>query len=150
MPQSLANLVIHVIFSTKNREPLIDLEIEPELHSYLATALKTAGSPAIKVGGPSDHVHILCNLSRTIAVADLVEGIKTDSSKWMKKKGKSYARFYWQNGYGAFSVSQSQVESVKRYIANQREHHKKQTFQEEYREILNNSGIAFDEQYVWD
>ena len=150
MSQSLANVLLHVIFSTKNRDPFIDETIAPELYAYMATALDTFGCPAVKIGGASDHVHILCNLSRTKTIANLVETAKTDSSSWLKTKGPQFTRFYWQSGYGAFSVAQSQVESVKQYIENQREHHKRKTFQEEYRELLQKCAIKYNEKYVWD
>ena len=150
MPQSLANVLIHLIFSTKNRIPLIHPGIEDELFRYLATACRSCGCPAPKVGGTDDHVHIVCSFSRTITIADLVQQIKTDTSKWIKGKGGDLRHFAWQNGYGAFSIGQSQLSSVKAYIARQREHHRRATFQEEFRRFLEKYGIQYDERYVWD
>ncbi len=150
MPQSLANILVHVIFSTKNRAPLIELEIEDELYPYLASICRGCKSPAHALGGTGDHVHITLTLGRTIAVADLLEEIKRSSSKWIKTKGSQYARFAWQNGYGAFSIGQSQLPALKRYIANQKEHHRRRTFQEEFRDYLKRYQVAYDERYVWD
>lgn len=150
MPQSLANVLIHIVFSTKNRAPFIKPEIEGELYPYLSTACRTMKCPAHKVGGIADHVHLVCSLARTVTIADLLEAIKADSSKWIKTKGPQYASFAWQNGYGAFSIGQSQLETVKRYIAGQREHHGKQTYQDEFREFLRRYEIEYDERYVWD
>jgi len=150
MPQSLANVLVHLIFSTKNRVPLIEPEIEVELFPYLAAACRAQGCPAQKVGGTNDHIHIVCSLSRTITIAKLIEEIKTSSSKWIKTKGNRYAKFAWQGGYGAFSIGQSQLVDLKRYIVNQREHHRHKTFQEEFREFLKRYGVEFDERYVWD
>jgi len=133
MPQSLANILVHLIFSTKNRAPLIEREIEGELYPYLATICRGCKSPAHAIGGTSDHVHIALTLSRTISVADLLEEIKRSSSKWIKTKEPQFAGFAWQNGYGAFSIGQSQLPALRRYIANQKEHHRRRTFQEEFR-----------------
>jgi putative transposase len=150
MPQSLSSILIHLIFSTKNREPLIGPAIEKELHPYLATILRSLKSPSLSIGGTADHVHVLFSLGRTIRVADLVEEVKTDSSKWIKTKGSDFKDFHWQRGYGAFSIGQSQVVTVKRYIARQKIHHQRVTFQDEYRKFLKSYGIDYDEQYVWD
>ena len=150
MPQSLASVLVHLVFSTKNREPLITEAIEPELHKYLSTVFRGCDSPALLVGGYKDHIHTLFSLSRTWAIADIVEEVKTSSSKWIKTKGEEFRQFHWQSGYGAFSVSQSNVEQVKDYIAKQKEHHSKQDFQFEYRGLLKKYQIEFDEQYVWD
>jgi REP element-mobilizing transposase RayT len=150
MPQSLANILVHVIFSTKNRAGLIEAKIESELYPYLASICRACDSPAHAVGGTEDHVHIALTLGRTIAVAKLLEEIKRSSSKWTKTKGPQYGGFAWQNGYGAFSVGQSQLAALKRYIANQKEHHRHKTFQEEYREFLRRYQVQYDERYVWD
>ena len=124
MPQSLANVLVHLIFSTRNRSPSILPEIEEELYCYLATACRTCECSAHKIGGTSDHVHIACSLAQTVTIAALLAAVKADSSKWIKSKGSRYAHFAWQNGYGAFSIGQSQLASLKRYIANQKEHHR--------------------------
>jgi putative transposase len=150
MAQSLANILVHLIFSTKNRARLIHPEVEDALRRYLATACKTCGCPAHKIGGTEDHVHIVCSLSRTMTVAKLLEEIKKSSSKWIKTEGPHLAQFSWQAGYGAFSIGQSQLEAVKRYITNQKEHHRRRTFHEEFREFLRRYGIEYDERYVWD
>ncbi|HEY3392604.1 MAG TPA: IS200/IS605 family transposase [Lacipirellulaceae bacterium] len=150
MAQSLSNILLHIVFSTKHRRPLIDPNIEIELFKYLATACDTLGCPSHGIGGMEDHIHIACSLSRTISVSKLAQELKQDTSKWIKTKGPKYADFAWQNGYGAFSIGQSQLDDLKRYIANQREHHKRQTFQDEFRELLRRYEIKFDERYVWD
>jgi len=150
MPQSLSSIIVHLIFSTKNREPFITPAIETELHPYMARILRTCGSPSLALNGSVDHVHILFSLARVIAIADLVEEVKADSSKWIKTKGREFRNFHWQRGYGAFSVGQSQIVAVKRYIARQKEHHKKFTFEEEYRKFVKAYGIEYDERYVWD
>ena len=150
MPQSLSSILIHLIFSTKNREPFITLDIEKELHPYMAKIFRELKSPTLTIGGTDDHVHILFSLGRTIKFADLVQEVKTESSKWIKTKGQAFDNFHWQRGYGGFSIGQSQVSTLKRYIARQRVHHQKVSFQEEYRKFLRRYGIDYDERYVWD
>jgi putative transposase len=150
MPQSLARVLVHIIFSTKNRSPFIQLEIEKELFAYQAAILRNNGSPALIINGTEDHVHILCSLSRTMTMSDLVQEVKKRSSKWIKTKGEEHGTFAWQNGYGAFSIGESAVTELKRYIARQKEHHRKRSFQEEYRAILKQYGVEYDERYVWD
>jgi len=151
MPQSLSKVLLHVVFSTKNRYPfLADKEIRNEMHAYLGGTCNQLGCPVLKVGGIADHVHILCSLTRTIAVADFLGDVKRGSSKWVKTKGGLLTKFAWQNGYGVFSVGQSEVERVREYIAGQEEHHKKKTFQDEYRQFLNDVGVEYDERYIWD
>ena len=150
MPQSLSSILVHLIFSTKNREPFITPAIEPELHPYIAQILRELNSPCLALNGTNDHIHILFALSRVITVAELVEEVKTNSSKWIKTKGREFKNFHWQRGYGAFSIGQSNVEVLKLYIRNQKDHHKRVTFQDEYRDFLKSYGIDFDERYVWD
>lgn len=150
MPQSLSSILIHLIFSTKNREPFITPILEKELHPYVVTIFRDLKSPSLAINGTSDHIHILCSLSRVIKIADLVEEVKTNSSKWIKTKGRVFENFHWQRGYGAFSIGQSQVTAVKRYIARQRLHHQRVTFQEEYRKFLKSYGIDYEERYAWD
>ena len=142
--------VIHLIFSTKHREPFITPKIEPELHPYMATIFRGQKSPSLAINGTTDHVHILFSLSRVITIAALVEEVKTESSKWIKTKGPEFKNFHWQKGYGGFSIGQSQVPAVKRYISRQKEHHRRVTFQEEYRKFLKSYGIEYDERYLWD
>jgi putative transposase len=150
MPQSLASILVHIVFSTKNREPLIQPEIEPELFPCMAKLCQSVNSHALLINGTKDHVHMLVNLGRTVAIADLVEEVKSHSSGWIKSKGPDYHHFYWQSGYGAFSIGQSGVEGLKKYIATQKEHHLETTYQEEFRELLHRYEIAYDERYVWD
>ena|ERR1700741_2368083 len=150
MPQSLSSILIHLIFSTKNREPFLTPEIDAELYPYMASIFAAMKSPALLINGTSDHLHILFSLARVVAIADLVEEVKTGSSKWIKTKGRNLRKFYWQSGYGAFSISQSQVSTVKRYISRQKEHHRRVTFQDEYRKFLKAYEVEYDERYVWD
>ena len=150
MPQSLAKVYLHIVFSTKNRKPLIKQEVEVELHKYLSGIARDHNSPVIAINNVEDHIHILCLLSRNITISKLLEELKKSSSKWIKTKGDANKNFYWQNGYGAFSVSQSGVNTVKKYIANQKEHHRKKSFKEEYVEFLEKYEIEYDERYIWD
>ena len=151
MPQSLSNVLIHVVFSTKHRQPFLQQARDRDaMTGYLIGALQNIKCPPLIVGVVSDHVHILCNLSRTMSIAQLIEELKTSSSARIKEQGAHLQDFYWQNGYGAFSVSQSNMEQVKQYIATQEEHHRTRTFQEELRLFLERHGIAYDERYVWD
>jgi putative transposase len=151
MPQSLSQIYIHLVFSTKNRQPFINDAIAPELYAYMASVFYyECKSPAKIIGGVEDHVHVLFNLSRTWAVAGVVEAIKTSSSKWIKKKGENLHLFQWQTGYGAFSVSRSNLQTVTNYILNQKEHHRKSGFQDEFRGLLKKHDVDYDEEYVWD
>lgn len=151
MPQSLAQLFIHVVFSTKHRQPFITEKIEPELYAYIAKILyDECYSPAVIIGGDRDHVHVLFAQSRIWSIAKIVELIKKRSSKWIKTKGNEFASFQWQTGYGGFSVSRSNVPTVKQYIANQKEHHRRQSYEDEFRLFLKKHDIEYDERYVWD
>jgi putative transposase len=150
MPQSLAKVYLHVIFSTKNREPLLVDEWRDELFHVLGGSANNLGCQSLIVGGVADHVHLLFRLSRTITIADAVGKMKSTSSLWVNQTRGLPASFHWQGGYGAFSVSQSNVEAVREYIRRQPEHHKKQSFQDELREWLRRYEIEWDEQYVWD
>ncbi len=150
MPQSLVKNYIHLIFSTKHRQPLIHHPVETELHKYLGGICNNLECFPIKIGGYTDHIHILCSLSKKIALMKLLEEVKSHSSKWMKTKDESLKNFYWQDGYGAFSVNPSQLDVVANYIENQHEHHSKKTFQNEYRAFLKKYKVEYDEQYVWD
>jgi REP element-mobilizing transposase RayT len=148
MPQSLAKVYVHCVFSTKNRLPLIHENIRLELHSYFIGTLSNLGSYVEEVYANSDHAHILCTLPRTITLAELVSKVKTSSTKWIKRQGIN--NFSWQKGYGVFSVSSSQLEIVKNYIKRQPEHHKKLIFEDEMRTFLKEYNLKFDEQYLWD
>ena len=150
MPQSLSYLLIHIVFSTKDRAPLLNLEVRPKLHAYLATVARNAGCECYRAGGGVDHVHLALRLSRTIMVSQLVEELKTSSSKWLKTQSPVLAQFAWQHGYGAFSVGPSDLEALRTYIDTQEKHHRTRTFQEEYRTFLKRYGVEFDERYVWD
>lgn len=150
MPQSLSRILIHSVFSTKNREPyLIDPGISESLYAFMGSTAKNLGCNPIQIGGHRDHVHLLTTFSRTTRPADFIKEVKRVSSVWMKEEGGA-ATFSWQKGYGCFSVSEERVPSVVSYIENQTEHHRTKTFQEEYREFLDRHNIQYDERYVWD
>jgi len=151
MAQSLSLLWTHLIFSTKNRFPFLsEKTIRTDMHEYLATMLRAQDCETLIVNGVDDHIHALFALSRTHAIASVVKEVKRTSSGWVKELSPKLAKFHWQGGYGAFSVSQSDLEEVIRYIENQEEHHKHITFQDEYRAFLKAYGIDYDERYVWD
>jgi putative transposase len=150
MAQSLAKILIHIVVSTKNHHPFLDSAIRPELYAYLAGIFKANGSHAIKIGGVENHIHIFCTLPKSISLADLIEEFKKSSSKWVKTKGPQYELFYWQNGYGAFSIGQSDADRLIKYIETQEEHHRTKTFKEELRAFLEKYKIPYDERYIWD
>jgi putative transposase len=150
MSQSLLKNLVHLVFSTKNRHSRITKAHRKELYAYQAGIYQEWDSPALVIGGVEDHVHALFALSRNHALKKIVEEVKKGSSKWAKIDGPKNPDFYWQAGYGAFSVSQSNVGAVQRHIENQEAHHRKITFQDELRALYNRHGIAFDERYVWD
>jgi REP-associated tyrosine transposase len=148
MPQSLADILIHAIWSTKERRPLISADVRAGLHGYLAGILRNIESPALIINSVADHVHVLCQLSKNLAACKLVEEVKKGSSKWMKEQG--VLDFAWQNGYGVFSVSQSNVDTVREYIEGQAEHHKKRDFKAEFQEFCERYNVPNNERYVWD
>jgi len=150
MPQSLSRILIHLVFSTKNRERVLTPALQNELHPYLAGTLDNIECPSLQVGGVEDHVHLFFGLSRIRTIASVVETVKTSSSKWIKTKSAEFADFHWQAGYAAFSVSQSDADTVVAYIRNQARHHQKMTFQDEYRCLLERYHVTFDEKFVWD
>lgn len=150
MGQSLIRVATHLVWSTKHRQPLIDEAIEPELYAYLGGVCNEMDCQSIIVGGYLDHVHVLCLLSKKVALIDLLEEIKKRSSKWIKTKGKKYENFYWQNGYGAFSVNYMEIEKVIYYIRNQYLHHNGESFQQEYIRLLIENMMEYDERYLWD
>ena len=149
MPQSLSCVLIHIVFSTKDRAPLLDSSVRPALDGYLATVARNSGCQCFRVGGVADHVHLAIRLSRTITIAQLVEELKTSSSKWLKTQSPALRGFAWQGGYDAFSIGPTSVEGLKRYIDRQEEHHRTRTFQQEYRKFLERYGVDYDERYVW-
>ena len=150
MPQSFAQIIVHLVFSTKDRRPFICEDVASKLYAYMAGLLNEQACEAILIGGMEEHVHVLFGLSKNAAPVKIVEELKKSSSKWMKTQGESFALFQWQRGYGMFSVSQSNVEAVKEYIARQDEHHTRRSFQDELRELLERHGMEFSERYLWD
>ena len=150
MPQSLARNHVHLVFSTKDRHPTLTDPIRVELHSYMAAVMANIDCPVTLINSVTDHVHILCNLHRTVPLAKAVEEVKKSSSKWIKTKSPMLGKFAWQAGYGAFSVSESNLGAVANYIAMQEEHHRKNSFQDEYREFMKKHKVEWDERYVWD
>ncbi len=150
MAQSLSQVYVHITFSTKDRLPLIDKEIKPRLMEYLGGECRKLECTPLQVGGTNDHIHILCVLSKKITQIKLLEEVKKSSSKWIKTIAPKYRNFYWQNGYGIFSVNPSEVDVVIEYIKNQEEHHKTRTFKEEYLAFLKKYKIEYDEKYLWD
>jgi REP element-mobilizing transposase RayT len=150
MSQSLSLVVIHVIFSTKERRALLDARTRPKLHAYLATVARNAGCECYRAGGVADHVHLAIRLSRTITIAGLVENLKTASSKWLKSQSPALAAFSWQRGYGCFSVGPTDLDSLRAYIDGQEEHHRTRTFEDELRMLLKKYGVEHDEAHLWD
>jgi putative transposase len=150
MAQSLAFLLVHVIFSTKDRAPVLDTAVRPDLYAYLATIVRNNQCECFRVGGVDDHVHFAIRLSRRANISELVAELKSSSSKWLKNQSPKLAKFAWQRGYGAFSVGPSDLNVLIRYIDTQESHHKKQTFQEELRAFLQKYGMECDERYLWD
>jgi len=150
MPQSLTRLYAHLVFSTRHRKPLLDETIRPRVHAYLANAIRGMDSRYVVVGGVADHVHILFDMNKMLAPVDFVEEVKRESSKFVKTLGPKYTAFYWQRGYGMFSVSPTLVSEAEQYVRNQEEHHRTRTFQDEFRAFLKRYGIEYDERYVWD
>lgn len=149
MSQSLSRLYTHIVYHTKYNQDLLKAYIEKELYSYPGGILKGNKSVPIAINWIENHVHILCILSKNIALADLLEELKRNSSRWIKTKGTDYAGFAWQGDYGGFSVSQSKVDVVKRFIENQKEHHKSETFKDEYIRFLKEYDVDFNEDYLW-
>lgn len=150
MPQSLAYVLTHLVFSTKDRAGVLNASVRPGLHAYLATIARNLDCECFRVGGTADHVHLAIRMSRTITIAKIIEEMKTCSSKWLKTQSPSLADFAWQRGYGAFSVGPADLEALVQYLDKQEEHHRTRTFQEEFRAFLTKYGMAYDERYVWD
>jgi REP element-mobilizing transposase RayT len=150
MPQSLAFVLVHVVFSTRDRAPLLALSVRPALYAYLATVARNAKCECYRLGGVADHVHVAIRLSRTATVAEVVELLKSSSSKWLKIQSPNLSKFAWQRGYGAFSVGPADLKSLIRYIDSQETRHRKQKFQDEFRAFLKKYGMDFDERYLWD
>lgn len=150
MPQSLAKNAIHLIFSTKERRPSLNDKVRPDLHAYMATVLKNMECPALLINSVEDHVHVLFLLHRTVALSTAVGDLKKSSSKWLKTQASHLEAFTWQAGFGAFSVSESNIPTVRKYIENQQEHHREVSFQDELRVFLEKHGVDYDERYLWD
>lgn len=149
MAQTLVSLLVHVIFSTKNRVDLITPEIEPELFAYMGGILRNNQSRLLDAGGTANHVHLLISQSKNLALSDLLKDVKKDSSKWIKTKDRKFRDFHWQDGYAGLSIGQSNVAALKRYIAEQKKHHRKRTSQEEVIEFLQKYEVEYDERYLW-
>ena len=150
MPQSLSKVFIHVVFSTKDREPWLEKTVRGSLHAYLATVVRDLDAEALRVGGTADHVHLAATLPRTMTQADMVQHIKTSSTHWLKHQQKNLAGFAWQRGYGVFSIGKSQLGALVKYIANQEEHLRRRSFQSEFRSLLKRYEVEYDEHYLWD
>src|SRR5437762_12473318 len=149
MAQILVSLMVHVIFSTKNREAFITPEIEPELFAYIGGILKNHESRLLDAGGTADHIHLLVSQSKNVSLSSLMKDVKKDSWSWIKTKGNQFRNFHWQDGYGVFSIGKSDIPELKKYIAGQKEHHRRRSFKEELIELLDEYGIAYDERYLW-
>ena len=151
MAQSLAKILAHAVFSTKDRRPFLrDKKFREELHNYIGGILNRLDCQPVVVGGVEDHVHLLCALSRTCQASEMIKEVKRGSALWLKTKSPDFHDFAWQSGYGIFSIGFSQVNTVRSYIAGQEEHHRKVSFQDEFRQLLHRYEIKYDEQYVWD
>jgi REP element-mobilizing transposase RayT len=150
MAQSLSKMILHLVFSTKERQKFITRLIRPRLHGYLAQVAREMGCEVHVVGGVADHVHLAIDFPRTITVADLLKKLKGTSSVWMKEQDREFSDFAWQGGYGVFSVSASHKHQLIEYIAHQEERHRKLTFEQEYRQFLTRYDIQVDEKYLWD
>ncbi len=146
MSQSLAKVYLHLVFGTKDRVPMLSDSVRDSLHRYAATVLQNLGCRVVLINSVGDHMHLLFELSRTVSVSEVVEGVKKSSSKWLKTQ----PGFAWQNGYGVFSVSASNLLAVRDYVAKQQEHHRTRSFQGELRALLEKHGVEYDERYVWD
>ena len=148
MAQSLSNVIIHVIFSTKDRVNYIDNEIKDRIHAYIATIIRDMDGNAFRVGGTGDHIHIAASLPRTVTQSDFIRKVKSESSKWIKEQGIN--EFSWQRGFGIFSISYSAMDVLIKYIEGQEAHHKKTTFKEEFIRFLKKYNVPFDEKYIWE
>jgi REP element-mobilizing transposase RayT len=150
MPQSYTSLHYHLVFSTRHREPLITPVVKKRLHAYMGGIIKAQGGHPVTIGVMADHVHLLVRLGPTKALADILRVLKANSTGWMKETFPELSGFAWQSGYGAFTVSITSLDAVRRYIENQEEHHRKRSFQSEYRAFLKRHDLEFDERYLWD
>jgi putative transposase len=149
MAQTLVSLLVHIVFSTKNRAYLITPAIEPDLYKYISGTLRKMESPCLRIGGTANHLHLLISQSKNIALAFLLEELKKSSSKWMKQQDASLRLFKWQDGYGAFTIGQSNVATLKRYIELQKTHHRRRSFEDELRGLLKKYHVEYSERYIW-
>ncbi len=149
MAQSYTNLIYHIVFSTKDREPLIADEIKPQLYEYIGGTIRGLGGVSLGVGGTEDHIHILVKLRADKSLSDVMRDVKANASGWIHKTFPEMKNFSWQRGYGAFTVSASQIKAVQRYIANQEEHHKQFDFQDEFEKMLSANEVDFKKEYLW-
>src|SRR5262245_8853165 len=149
MAQTLTRLLVHIVFSTKNRAAVISEEVEAELYAYIGGICRNLESPLLDAGGAADHVHLLVSQSKNIALSELLKNIKKDSSFWIKTKGSAFRGLHWQHGYSAFSIGESGLPALRRYFAEQKEHHRRVTFQDELRAFLKKYNVPYDERYVW-
>jgi len=150
MPQSFAKVFVHLVFSTKGRRPLLDATRREPMHRMIGTVSGRLNSPVVSVGGAEDHVHVSFSMSRMVTIAEAVRVVKSSTSKWMNESETEGERFEWQSGYGIFSVSCSNLPEVKQYIETQEEHHRKFSFQDEFRALMKKHEYEYDERYVWD
>jgi REP element-mobilizing transposase RayT len=149
MASTFTTILLHIVFSTKNRANLIAADVQPKLHDYLAGIVNNLACRLLAIGGTANHVHMLVSLSKAASVVSLMETVKKESSKWVKTQGPGFGDFYWQQGYGAFSIGQSAVDSLRRYIARQPEHHRTVSFEDELRTMLRKYNMPFDERYMF-
>lgn len=147
MPHTYTNLIFHIVFSTKQRFPFIKPEFEERFYEYIGGTMRALGGICLEIGGVEDHIHILVKLKPTLDVAKLLERMKPSVTKWARST--IHPKFEWQNGYGAFTVGESQIPAVRRYIQNQKQHHKQATFENEFKELLAKAGIEYDERFLW-
>jgi len=150
MPQSLAKICIHLVFSTKHRDPCLPRELQNDLHAYMGGTLNGLGCAPIEINSEPDHVHALFLLGRTVALSELIGVLKKSSNDWLRGRAPKLDAFHWQAGYGVFSVSPAHVDALKQYITDQEKHHQRETFQDEFRRICRKYGVEIDERYVWD
>lgn len=150
MAGTYTNLLYHLVFSTKSRLPLISRELETDLNAYIGGIVRGEGGVLLEIGGMPDHVHLLAKFKPAVSVSDMLKHIKGNSSKWVNEERMQSRKFGWQDGYAAFTVSESQVGAVRNYIREQEQHHCGQSYQDEFRALLNRHGIECDEKYLWD
>lgn len=147
MPHTYTNLLFHIVFSTKDRIPFIKSDLEERLYEYIGGTIRGLGAICLEIGGVEDHIHILVKLKPTLNISKFLEKLKPSVTKWARSI--IHPKFEWQDGYGAFSIGESQIPAVRKYIRNQKEHHKKQSFEDEFKSMLTQAGIEFDEKYLW-